>query len=171
MRIALYILVALVLIIVVVFGVGAMLPVGHTASVRARIPAPADSVWAALDDVRGATGWRSGLDSVEVLSDEPLRWRETTSFGAIAFERDAAEPPHRMVNRITEADGFGGRWTFLVDPETDGSLVTITEDGEVHSALFRFMSRFVFGHYGNMETYLRDLGRRFGAEVEPERVE
>jgi hypothetical protein len=33
--------------------------------------------------------------------------------------------------------------------------------------MFRFMSRFIFGHTKTMETYLRALGQKFGEEVAP----
>ena len=38
-----------------------------------------------------------------------------------------------------------------------GSDLTITEDGEVHNVIFRFMSRFVFGHTATMDTFLNHL--------------
>jgi hypothetical protein len=46
----------------------------------------------------------------------------------------------------------------------------ITEDGEVYNPLFRFMQRVIFGPYGTLERYQRDLGRKFGDTVVPERV-
>jgi hypothetical protein len=44
----------------------------------------------------------------------------------------------------------------------DAVGVTITEDGEVSNALFRFMSRYVFGHTATLDAYLASLARRFG---------
>ena len=57
---------------------------------------------------------------------------------------------------------FGGTWTYEVSPEAGGARLRITEDGEIRNALFRFLSRFVFGYNATMDTYLRDLGRKFG---------
>ena len=37
---------------------------------------------------------------------------------------------------------------------------TITEDGEVYNLIFRFMSRFVFGHTATMDAFLKNLERR-----------
>ena len=42
----------------------------------------------------------------------------------------------------------------------------ITEDGEVYHPLYRFMSRFVFGHTTTIDRYLTDLGRKLGHPVE-----
>ena len=38
------------------------------------------------------------------------------------------------------------------------------------NVLFRFLSRFVFGHHATFAGYVRALGRRFGEEVTPERL-
>ena len=46
------------------------------------------------------------------------------------------------------------------------TIVRITEDGQVYNPVFRFMSRFVFGHARTMDAYLRALGRAAGQEVE-----
>ncbi len=50
--------------------------------------------------------------------------------------------------------------------EGDATL-RITERGEIRSAFFRFMARFIFGYTSTMETYLRDLGTKFGEVVTP----
>ena len=44
-----------------------------------------------------------------------------------------------------------------------GTALRITEDGEVYNPLFRFMSQFVFGHHATVDTFLTDLGRKFGS--------
>ena len=53
-------------------------------------------------------------------------------------------------------------------PENGGARVTITEDGEVSNAIFRFMSRYVFGHTATLDAYLISLARRFGEDTIPQ---
>ncbi len=65
---------------------------------------------------------------------------------------------------------FGGTWTFDIEPAGTGTQLTITEDGIVRNPIFRFVSRFVFGHYKTQETYLRDLAKKFGETVTAERL-
>lgn len=155
-----------------VTGIGLLLPVGHRASSRAVYDQPPDSLWRAITDVAGYPTWRDGVERVEVLDREPLRWREHTSFGPVAYRAEVVDAPRVFRARIDDVDqGFGGSWTWRIDSTTTGASVTITEDGEVYNPLFRFMSRFVFGHHGTQQQYLRDLGRRFGQEAAPERVE
>ena len=172
MRVIGWIAGVLLLLAVVVFGVGALLPEQHTAIVRAVVPSPLDSVYAALADVEASPAWRSDLDSVRVLSQSPLRWVEHGEFGPITYARFIEAPPGRLGTRIEDAGGaFGGRWVWGLEPEGDATRVTVMEEGEVYNPAFRFLSRFVFGHYGALESVVGDLGRRFGADVAIERVE
>jgi len=160
----------LVVLLLVVLAAGATLPREHTASRSAVYQRPPEEVWEAITDVDAMPGWRSDVDSVEHLPDRdgnPV-WQETGAYGPMPMERVEAVPGRRLVLRIADpALPFGGTWTYELDPVDGGTRLTITEDGHVDNVLFRFMSRFVFGHTATMEGYLRDLGRHFGEEVEP----
>lgn len=166
-------IVLLVAVVGIVLLVGAMLPQSHTASVRATYAEPPEVVYGVITDVGAAASWRPELKEVQVLSGpgDPLRWRESGSFGDITFSQTAAHPPSLFVAHIDDAGGaFGGQWTYEVAAAPNGSTLTITEAGEVYNPLFRFLSRFVFGHYGTMEAYARALGTRFGQDVTAERI-
>jgi hypothetical protein len=66
--------------------------------------------------------------------------------------------PKRLVGRITDTSlPFRGSWTYVLQSEGTGTRLSITENGEVYNPIFRFMSRFVFGHTATMERYLVDL--------------
>ena len=171
MKLILTILGVAAALIVIVLVIGAMLPKAHTARVRTVLHAPPESVYAAIEDVEHAPAWRTGLKKVEVLARDPLHWRETAEWGTITFVRDDAVPPSRVVARIAdESQGFGGTWTYEIAAAPGGSTVTITENGTVSNPLFRFLSKFVFGHYSSLETYARDLAKRSGDTSEPERI-
>jgi len=146
---------------------GALLPRGHHAQRSARFAQPPDAVWSVIADPLGAASWRPDVRSVEPVPapDGRLRWRELGS-DAITYELLADEPPRRRVVRIADDDlPFGGTWTYALAADGDGTRLTITEDGEVRNPLFRFLARYVFGHGGTLEAYLRALGGRFGEEV------
>jgi hypothetical protein len=71
------------------------------------------------------------------------------------------------VSRIANDDlPFGGKWTYLLEPDGAGTKLSITEDGFVKPALFRFLSRFVFGHTSTLDGYLRALAERHGESIE-----
>jgi uncharacterized protein YndB with AHSA1/START domain len=162
--------VVLVLLVAGVVAVGWMLPQEHTASRSLVLQQPPEAVWAVITGVEQAPEWRRDLTRAEML--EPTgterRWRETGKSGALTFTEEAAEPPRRWVTRIDDPSlPFGGRWVFELGAESGGTRLRITENGEVYNPVFRFMSRFVFGHHATLEAYLRDLAARFGEETVP----
>ena len=172
MKIALIVIGALAGLVLVIAIIGAMLPRDHVATMATTVAAPPDSVWAALTDVAAYPSWRSDLKSVDVVSKAPLSWREVRSQGSMTLTAEAFEPPRRMVARIRdEGQPFGGAWEYSVAPDSAGrTRVTITERGWVSNPIFRFVSRYVIGHYSTLDGYLRALSRKFGAEITPTRA-
>lgn len=146
---------------------GALLPRAHHAQRSARFAQAPSAVWAVIADPLAAASWHPDVKSVEALpvQDGRARWKEIGS-DAITYELVADEPPARRVVRIADDTlPFGGTWTYVLAGDGDGTRLTITENGEVRNPLFRFLARYVFGHGGTMEGYLRALGRRFGEDV------
>jgi hypothetical protein len=114
---------------------------------------------------------RSDLKRVEVHTqpDGKVHLREEGRNGAINYELVEDVPGKRIVTRILDTDlGYSGKWTYVFAPENGGARVAITEDGEVSNALFRFMSRYVFGHTATLDAYLSSLARRFGEDTTPQ---
>lgn len=90
-------------------------------------------------------------------------WVETSDSGTIPFETLVSQPPSKLVIRIADPKlPFGGTWTYEITPVAGGSRLRIREDGEVYNPVFRFLTRFVFGYYGTMDTYLKSLAKKFG---------
>ncbi|MEZ5315813.1 MAG: SRPBCC family protein [Vicinamibacterales bacterium] len=155
----------LVVLVVGVLAVGWLLPVGHSASASQVVDGDRDRVFRAIAEFSRYPEWRTDVRRVEVSGPEGVGQmvREDGANGEIPYRVEAFDPPGRLVMRITGDLPFGGTWTYVLTPDgEDRTRVTITEDGEVYNPLFRVMARFVFGYTGTMETYLRDLARRFG---------
>lgn len=71
--------------------------------------------------------------------------------------------PKRRVTEIIEGKGaaFGGTWTLEIETADEGrTRLKITERGKVYNPLFRFLSKFVFGHHATIETFLKTLRQR-----------
>jgi uncharacterized protein YndB with AHSA1/START domain len=173
MRIVVLLLAVVVGLGLVIVVAGYLLPVKHVATVAAHVPATPAQVWDALTDVAAYPKWRGDVGSVEMLPADSghVAWREHGKNDAISFAIEQAEPPRRLVTRITDKSlPFGGSWEYVVTPDGTGSRVQITEHGEVYNPVFRFVSRFIMGHTATASAYLKSLGARFGATVMPEVV-
>ena len=158
---------SLVLLVALAAGVGAMLPVRHHGTRKARYRVAPDALYAVL---AGPPDWRTGVKSFGVLPEQDGRrqwWEEDTHRQKITYELVEAKPPERLAVRIAgQGLPFGGAWTFHITPLAGGgSELRIDEDGEIYNVIFRFMARFFFGYTASIEGYLRDLGAKFGEPV------
>ncbi|MFL5488728.1 MAG: SRPBCC domain-containing protein [Gemmatimonadaceae bacterium] len=166
MRYVLMVAGILVLIVVVVLVVGWMLPVGHRATSEATYRATPEQVFKLVTDVHSFPQWRPSVKEVEMLpsSDGHARFREIGKNGSILFEIDSVVQNQRLVMRIADRSlPFGGKWTYEIMPRGDSTTLRITEDGEVYNPVFRFVSRFIFGHTATIDEYLKDVGRNLAS--------
>lgn len=173
-------------LLVVAAVMGALSPATHTVSRQVRVARPPEELWRTVSDVEAYPTWRPRLKRVEpiepvelVESLEPVgeregegdsrrAWREVGRDGAITMELVDADPPHRMVTRIADPTlPYGGTWTCEITRDGAGSVVRMTEDGEVRNVLFRFASRYVIGHAASLESYLTALAAHHGETVAP----
>jgi hypothetical protein len=150
---------------VIMASIGAALPVKHRASRRARFRQLPQAIYAV---VSGPPDWRPDVKAYGTLPgvNGRKRWWEQDAHGnKIAYEM-VEDSPSRLVTRIAgDKLPFGGTWTIEIAPASSSeSDVRVTEDGEVYNVIFRFLSRFVFGHASSIEGYLRNLGAKFGEQ-------
>jgi len=171
MRIIVLLLAVVAGLALIVVVTGYLLPVQHVVTLAAHVPATPEQVWDAVTDVAAYPKWRGDVTSVAMLPSDSghVAWREHGKNDAISYAIEQAERPRRLVTRITDTSlPFGGSWEYRITPEGTGSRVQITEQGEVYNPVFRFVSRFIMGHTSTANAYLKALGARFGASVEPE---
>jgi Polyketide cyclase / dehydrase and lipid transport len=146
-------------LVAIVAIVGAMLPQSHRATRSARFRQKPEAVYAAI---AGPSDWRSDVKASGTLPDGRW-WEQDGHNNRVTFELVEDRPPSRRVTHIADKGlPFGGTWTLEIAPAPDGCTLRITEDGEIYNVIFRFVARFFMGYTGSMETYLRDLGRKFG---------
>ena len=150
-------------LILIVFGIGLLLPQSHSATLSADYAQRVDSLWVAITDWRDFPAWRTNVDQVEARDDG---WLERGPGGALPLIVQESDPTERLVTRIGDGLQFGGTWTYVLRSTPLGSELTITEDGEVYNPIFRVVSVFL-DESATMRQYLVDLGRRFGEEVDP----
>lgn len=163
MKWILLIVVLLVLAIGAVAAIGSRLPVKHHATRKARIRQPASAIYAV---VSGPPDWRPDIKEFAALPDADgrKRWWERDSHGNKITYELVESSPARHVTRIADKNlPYGGGWTVEITPAGANECdVRVTEDGEVYNIIFRALSRYVFGYYGSIESYLRNLAAKFG---------
>lgn len=163
------VIVLIALAIAVTSAVGAMLPVKHRASRKARFHQTPQAIYAVIS---GSPDWRPDVKASGPLPDinGRKRWWEQDAHGhKISYELVQDSASRRVTRIASENLAFGGAWTIEIAPASaTDSEVRVTEDGEVYNVIFRFVSRFVFGHAGSVEAYLRNLGAKFGEQPQIE---
>jgi hypothetical protein len=157
--------------LLIVLIIGWRLPVAHVATRSAQFPVDPATMFALISDFDRYGTWRTGVKRVEVDS-VGKRFREHGPDGALLFDVTESDPPRRLVVRIAdESLPFGGRWIYDVSPSAAGSLLRITEEGEVYNPLFRFIARYVMGHARTIDRFLADVSvncrRRSVAVTQP----
>ena len=175
MKLALLILAGVVgviiLAVLLMALIGSFLPQEHSATRTVLLHKSPESVYAVARDFAGIPKWRTDVRSVDVKAgaEGRVQFREEGKHGAVNYELTEDVPARRMVTRITDTDlGYAGKWTYVFAAEGSNTRVTITEDGVVSNVLFRFLSRYAFGHTATIDTYLAALGKQFGETVTPE---
>lgn len=170
-RIVVGVVAGLALLIGVVALLGSRLPKDHVASRSIVLRRSPQEVYALVRDFGSAPKWRADVNRTEVEESQNGRvyFREEGSSDTINYELVEDVPAERMVTRIRDTDlGYSGQWTYTFTPENGGTRVTIREDGEVSNVIFRFMSRYVFGHSATIDSYLTSLAKQFGEEAAPQ---
>ncbi len=153
----------------VVFGFGLAISQDHTVTRWARVNAPIDSVWRAISTPNEFPSWRADVTEVEVLPAVEGRpsWREVASGEALTFEVTRWSRPNDLVTRIAdEGLPFGGVWVYRLERSGSETRVTITENGQIYSPVYRFVSQFILGYEGSLERYLGALVDRFGGAMD-----
>ena len=166
-----FVIVAFILLVSVVALIGSRLSKSHTVTRSIFLRQSLQNVYDVIRDFSSAPMWRSDVKRIEVQTqpDGKIHFREEGKNGAVNYELAEDVPGERMVTRILDTDlGYSGKWTYVFASENGGARVTITEDGEVSNPLFRFMSRYVFGHTATLDAYLSSLARRFGEGATPQ---
>lgn len=159
--------IGLVALIVLAWGIGALLEREHRSSRSARIPRAPEEVFALIDDHENAARWRTGLSQVEVIDE--TRFIERSGGDALPMRVVERRPPERRVVAIDDPNlGFGGTWTFTLERDGDGTRLTVTEQGFVNPAIMRLFARLLMDPAAAQVQYLRDVGKHFGVAVEIE---
>jgi len=167
-----YALVVLGGLILIAAIVGMTRPRGHEAVTRAEYAKPPGEVWQVISDFNHWTEWNPEIQGVEPLPDRNghRAVNVKSSWGTAPTEFSVWEAPTRLRSDMN-AGSFTGSWTYELTPTASGgTLLTVTERGEVGNPLYRTMMIF-HDNYETMISFHHALAKRLGVPVEPVRVE
>jgi hypothetical protein len=169
MKILLIVIGSLAVVAAVVVGMGLLIPKRHVVSRSASYRLGPEQLYPLI---AGPQDWRPDVVRCDVVPDGSGRdlMRETTRDGeTITYELLDRKPPTSIRRRIaTQNLPYSGTWAFSLVPKDGVTVVRITEDGEVHNPVFRFVSHFVLGHTRTLDAYLRAMAKASGQEIQVE---
>lgn len=149
---------------------GAKYPPDHTFTRAVRLPKSPEEVFRVVTDFGAQVRWQPFLKSAERVADRDGReaWREQQKQGpAMLLVTREVEAPRRLVREIVdEKKVFTGDWTWELAPEGDGTLLRVTEHGNVPNPFYRFMVHRM-GPSKYVDAYLRGLAAHLGAPDAP----
>ncbi len=157
---------AIVVLLVAVPALGGrLLSQRHVASSRIELNESPGTVWQTINDFASDPTWRHEVESEERLADRDGHavWKEHYRSGsAVVYETVESCPPRRLVRKIVDQSAFSGIWKFDLLPHDGGTELRLTETSEIYNPVFRFVSRYVMGHYRTMDNYEKALAVRLG---------
>jgi len=157
--------------IVLVVVIGYALPKKHITARAIPLRQKPAEVFALISNFKEAPSWRPDVREVELLppTNSRMRFVEKSKNGEITMEVMQTDSPQRLVTRVADSKlPFGGFWIFEILPAPDGCRLNITERGEIYNPVFRFVSRFILGYSATLDTYLKNVARKFGSIADPE---
>ena len=84
--------------------IGSMLPRDHVAIMTVTVAAPQVKVWTTITSPTDYPSWRKNVKSVEIISQGPLSWKETSSMGPMTLVATVVQAPSKLPRR-TRAPG------------------------------------------------------------------
>ncbi len=173
MKIALYVLLGLVALLLIVglffYLAGSRMPREHRSVVTATFQASRAAVWAAITDYAAMPKWWPAVVAIrfEKLPDgTELTWNKDKRGQEIAFRTTESRVNEKLV-RVIVGDSlpFGGTWTFtLTEAPGGGTTLTLVEDGFINPALFRAVATWFMGLDATQKDFVVHLEKYLAAK-------
>lgn len=156
-----------VLLIVLLFLAGVLMPGKHTYVRSARFRQTPDTIFSLLADVENMPKWSRNVLAVEKIPpvDGHEATRQTIKGSSVPMTIVTTESvrPSLLVRTMggDKHAFFVGSWNYEITPTTDGCQVQLREDAEISMPIFRVLAK-LFGATKYLDEHLRDIGAKFG---------
>ncbi len=155
----------LTLMVALMYGIGAMMPTSHTATLSQSYLASQEQLWDLITNYAEYENWRSDIEKVELI--DSITWREHYSHGEVlTFQQAEKDSLNYLKTEIIDKNlPFGGYWEYTLSVNDENTTwVEITENGEVYNPLFRFINIVFMDQTATIQTYLDDLESKVDEE-------
>ena len=156
-----------VLLIVLLFLAGVLMPGKHTYVRSARFRQTPDTIFSLLAEVENMPKWSRNVLAVEKIPpvDGHEATRQTIKGSSVPMTIVTTESvrPSLLVRTMggDKHAFFVGSWNYEITPTTDGCQVQLREDAEISMPIFRVLAK-LFGATKYLDEHLRDIGAKFG---------
>ncbi|MCB9914944.1 MAG: SRPBCC family protein [Planctomycetes bacterium] len=167
-------LLIVIALLAVAWFVGSGVPREGAQSSRITLAAPPEEVWPLVADLEGQVAWSSMVESCEVTqaADGRTVYVQHTKFGRLPLTIvESVEPSRFKTEIVGDGMGWGGTWTWTLEPVEGGTRVTIVEDSWVNNPLQRFLVKKVMDPHMALDSVLLLLAGQTGPQgAAPEHV-
>ncbi len=143
----------LLLLVSVVFLVGLSRPELVLANCEIEIRKPVPYVFELVANPLKAKDWYSEVDSVEILTEQPLRYRMTSAGVSGDMETTLMEPNRRVVTKtLTHGMGMSGEWDTRFSATEAGTKIVHSARMNFSNPFLRFMTLIMDANQEEMKT-------------------
>jgi hypothetical protein len=161
LKITLIILIVLVVLINIPIIGGLFLPKSHKFTKTAFLKYDPENIWVYITNIEHYPNWRPAVKKVEVVSTNPAgltSWMEYYRFNnRTMYQITEATPYSDLVIKTADKEAYSScKWTVNIKEAENGTLLTITEEGEIYNPLFRSIAK-IKGVDKPLTDYIGDL--------------
>ena len=153
--------VVLVLLAVVVFAVGLLLPRKKSAQRAVELRAIPEEIWGIVTSVEQQARWRSDLKNIQIVERTPETevWTEYPKSGTpLTFKTRKKIPYTRYEIETVNSTVFSGRRVVIFEElSKDATKIIVTECAEIRNPLMRLLAHLYFNFGATIDHYMKDL--------------
>jgi uncharacterized protein YndB with AHSA1/START domain len=157
------ILATIVLLVVLIYGVGLLMPSERSVTKTTLIDAVPELVFDVITDVESFPLWRSDLRSLTVDErGDRWKWTEVHHGGTtVRVHETVKEPLVGYTFAYENSSGIGGSWSGTFEPSGDTrTKLNCTETVVVDNPLLRLPAFVLMNIGARLDVFLGDLNRR-----------
>lgn len=123
------------------------------AQVTIEIAQPPVKVFPLLADPNEIAKYWPGVEKIEILQRNPLRYRMIAKEGSSTMEVTTSDPPRRIVTKsIEHSMGVSGVWDTTINPTPTGSHLDHKTVMQLHNPLLRTLAMFMDANAEELKT-------------------